>query len=86
MPCYAFFVPGNLMRSVFYALGVTELLVISAVAGNVALVVLYLLFLFGVIPNTVMAVAGIFGSGLVLGFLITSGLYAMEIKRRDSRL
>ncbi len=101
MPCYVFFVLGNLMKSgtlliniksfpvflrtifpVFYALGRTELLVVSSLLGNVALIVLYVLFLCEVIPNTVVAVAAIFGFGLVFGFFINSALYARELRGR----
>ena len=82
MPCYTFLVLGNLMKSVFYALGRTDLLAFAAFIGNSFLVVLFVLVLRGLIPNTVMAVAAIFGAGLVVGFFITSGLYVWLIRRR----
>ncbi len=55
---------------------------VSSLLGNVALIVLYVLFLCEVIPNTVLAVAAIFGFGLVFGFFITSALYARELRGR----
>ncbi len=86
MPCYAFFALSNLMMSVFYAQGKTELLVLSSMIGNAFLVVLYVLFIVGVIPNTVMAIAGIFGAGLVVGFITMVVLYGRHIKIRGYKL
>ena len=81
MPCYVFFVLDSLMKSVFYALGETLYLVVISGLVNALLVVLYLLFIFGALPNTVLAVAGIFGAGLVVGFFVTVPFYARLLKK-----
>lgn len=80
-PCYAFFVIGSLMNSVFYAFGRTEFLAMSSFTVNLLLVILFLLMIYEVIPSTVYVVAGIFGFGLAFGAFVTGGFYTYFVRK-----
>ena len=68
VPCYAFFTIGSLFNGILYALGRTDYLALKSFMGNCLIVVLFMLFSYGIwFKSNVFAVASIFGSGLVFG-------------------
>ena len=83
VPCYVAFHVGYLLTSVLYGLGRTGLIAATSAAGNVFLVALFLMVTFGVIENSVMAVAAIFGSVLVLGMFLTGSAYAFILVKQN---
>ena len=75
VPCYAFFTIGSLFNGIFYALGRTDYLALKSFVGNCLIVVLFMLFSYGIwFKSNVFAVASIFGTGLVFGS-VTSALF-----------
>ena len=83
VPCYVAFHLGYLLTSVLYGLGRTGIIAATSAVGNVFLVALYLMVTFGVIENSVTAVAAIFGSVMVLGMFLTGAAYALILMRQN---
>ncbi len=83
IPCYICLVFGSLLNSVFYGLGKTQYLALSSFIGNIYQVSLFLFMIYGIFPNEIYVVAGIFGSGLVVGAVIKTAMYAYVMRRRS---
>ena len=63
--------------------GRTGIIAATSAVGNVFLVALFLMVTFGVIENSVTAVAAIFGSVMVLGMFLTGTAYALILMRQN---
>ena len=83
VPCYVAFHLGYLLTSVLYGLGRTGIIAATSAVGNVFLVALFLMVTFGVIENSVTAVAAIFGSVMVLGMFLTGAAYVFILMRQN---
>jgi multisubunit Na+/H+ antiporter MnhE subunit len=57
--------------------------VACSLVGNVAIVALFLMFSYGIINNSVTAVAAIFGSGLVVGAVVKTFAYSFTVRKMD---
>ena len=80
-PFYIFFMLGHLLTSVLYGLGYTNYIALKSVLGNILIAATWSLILTSILPLTLLSVSLLFGGGLLLGFITSTVLAFMAIKK-----
>ena len=80
-PFYIFFMLGHLLTSVLYGLGYTNYIALKSVLGNILIAATWSLILTNILPLTLLSVSLLFGGGLLLGFITSTVLAFMAIKK-----
>ena len=80
-PFYVFFMLSHLLTSVLYGLGYTNYIALKSVAGNILISATWSLTLINILPLTLLTVSLLFGGGLLLGFITSTVLALMGIKK-----
>ena len=80
-PFYVFFMLGHLLTSVLYGLGYTNYIALKSVLGNIVIAATWSLTLTNILPLTLLSVSLLFGGGLLLGFITSTVLAFIAIKK-----
>ena len=80
-PFYVFFMLGHLLTSVLYGLGYTNYIALKSVLGNIVIATTWSLTLTNILPLTLLSVSLLFGGGLLLGFITSTVLAFIAIKK-----
>ena len=80
-PFYVFFMLGHLLTSVLYGLGYTNYIALKSVLGNILIAATWSLTLINILPLTLLSVSLLFGGGLLLGFITSTVLAFLAIKK-----
>ena len=82
-PFYVSFMLGHLLTSVLYGLGYTNYIALKSVLGNILISATWALTLVNILPVTLISVCLLFGGGLLLGFLTSTVLAFIAVKKAD---
>ena len=82
-PFYVSFMFGHLLTSVLYGLGYTNYIAFKSLVGNILISATWSLTIFNIIPVTLLSVSLMFGGGLLLGFLTSSVLCYIAVKKMN---
>ena len=82
-PFYVSFMLGHLLTSVLYGLGYTNYIALKSVLGNILISATWALTLVNILPVTLISVSLLFGGGLLLGFITSTVLAFIAVKKAD---
>ena len=82
-PFYVSFMLGHLLTSVLYGLGYTNYIALKSVLGNILISATWALTLVNILPVTLISVSLLFGGGLLLGFLTSTVVAFIAVKKAD---
>lgn len=86
LPFYILFLFNELMASILYGLGRTDLLAIQSLIGNVVLGTFSVLVICGLLPLEILTITLIFGGGLAFGCFLKGLIYAWLLRRMEYKI